>query len=443
VFLEILLILVLIVLNALLAMSELAILSARKPRLQQMAEGGHAGARAALDLAANPNRLLSTVQIGITLVGILAGAFAGATLAQHLARALEVDPWLTRHSEAIALTIVVVLTTYLTLVIGELVPKRLALGRPERIAVLAARPMRALSVAAAPAVRLLGFSTDLVLRLLHMRAPAEPSVTEDEVRVMVREGVRVGVFETAEQEMVENVFRMGDLRVHALMTVRPDIAWLDLDDPPERIHATIVEEGYSRYPVARGNLDQVVGFVRSKDLLARHLTGQPLDLQAVLRTPLFVPESVRALRVLELFKQQRTHMAIVLDEYGVTQGLVTHDDLLDAIVGDIAPLETAAELSAVRREDGSWLLDGTLTIEDAFLYLQVPPPPPSSDYQTLGGFVMTHLGAVPAPADHFEWGGVRFEVVDMDGRRVDKVLAVPPERSREPVRSAPPGGGRG
>ncbi|MCL6751621.1 hemolysin family protein [Nostoc sp. CCCryo 231-06] len=424
---EILIILVLIIVNGVFSMSEMAIVSARKVRLQQLANQGDVKAKAALKLAESPNHFLSTVQVGISLIGILTGAFGGATIANRLAVYIKLVPLLAPYSEPLSFGIVVLIITYLSLIVGELVPKRLALNNPEKIASIVAIPMQALSAITSPMVYLLSASTDLILRLLGITASTEPQVTEEEIKILIEQGTEAGTFEEAEQDMVERVFRLGDRPVSYLMTPRPDIVWLDLDDSPEENRHKMVDSAYSRYPVCQGGLDNVLGVIPVTDLLARSFRGEPLDLTVGLRQPIFVPESTRGLKVLELFKQTITHMALVVDEYGVIQGLVTLNDIMSEIVGDVPSTDGQDQPQAVQREDGSWLLDGMLPVEE-FLELFGMEQWESEErgsYQTLGGFVITHLGRIPAAADHFEWQSMRIEVMDMDGNRVDKVLVIP------------------
>ncbi|MFN6529627.1 hemolysin family protein [Nostoc sp. ChiSLP03a] len=424
---EISIILVLIIANGVFSMSEMAIVSARKVRLQQLANQGDAKAMAALKLAESPNHFLSTVQVGISLIGILTGAFGGATIANRLVVYVRLVPLLAPYSEPISFGIVVLIITYLSLIVGELVPKRLALNNPERIASIVAIPMQALAAIASPVVFLLSTSTDLILRVLGITASTEPQVTEEEIKILIEQGTEAGTFEEAEQDMVERVFRLGDRPVSYLMTPRPDIVWLDLDDSAEENRQKMVDSAYSRYPVCQGGLDNVLGVMPVTDLLARSFRGEPLDLTVGLRQPVFVPESTRGLKVLELFKQTITHMALVVDEYGVIQGLVTLNDIMSEIVGDVPSTDGQDQPQAVQREDGSWLLDGMLPVEE-FLELFGMEEWESEErgsYQTLGGFVITHLGRIPAAADHFEWQSMRIEVMDMDGNRVDKVLVVP------------------
>ncbi|HVG38593.1 MAG TPA: hemolysin family protein [Pyrinomonadaceae bacterium] len=420
---EITFLLLLLVANGVFAMAEIAVVSARKARLQQRAEAGDAKAQAALDLAAAPEHFLSTIQIGITLIGIFAGAFGGATIAEQLGAQFNRVPLLAPHGDAFALGLVVLTITYLSLVIGELVPKRLALNNPEGIAAAVARPLRALSRFASPAVRLLSVSGDVALRLLRVRPSADPPVTVEEIKVLLGQGAEAGIFAETEQDLVESVFRLADRRVKSLMTPRLEIVWLDVAEPPAEIRRRLTESPYSRFPVGQKNLDNLLGIVQAKDLLAQTLSGAAFDLKACLRRPLFVPESRTALHVLELFKTSHTHLALVIDEYGAVEGLVTMNDVLEAIVGEMAAAHDA-DPRAVRRDDGSWLLDGTLPIaelKDIFPLGELPAED-GARYSTLAGFIMSYLGRVPSTADHFEWDGLRFEIVDMDRRRIDKVL---------------------
>lgn len=422
--LEIAFILTLLLANGIFAMSELAIVSARKVRLQRMAKSGDANAQAALVLAESPERFLSTIQIGITLVGILAGALGGATIAEQLGAQIATVPTLARYGEAIGIAIVVLVITYLSLIIGELVPKRLALSHPERIAILVAGPMRKLSAVASPLVSILSVSTSAVLSLLRLKASTEPPVTEEEVKVLIEQGTQAGVFEEAEQEMIESVFKLTDRSVEALMTPRPNIVWLDINNP-EDVRLKVAQSHYSRFPVCRGSLDNPLGVVKAKDFLSHCLAGEPLDLQSILKQPLFIPESTTAMKALKMFKTARTHLALIVDEYGAVEGLVTTNDVLEAIVGDIGPVQRRIERGAVRRQDGSWLLDGALPVDEVkeILSLERLPGEERDSYCTLAGFVLYCFGHIPHEGEHFEWQGVRFEVVDMDGKRIDKVLA--------------------
>lgn len=422
---ELLVILLLILANGIFAMSEMSVVSARKPRLLDLAERGDRRARAALDLANSPNRFLATVQIGITLIGILAGAFGGATLARSLGEGLDRVPALAQYSQPLAFTLVVMMTAYLSLILGELVPKRLALNNPEAIAIQVAAPMRWLSAIAYPLVHLLSLSTEAVTNLFGISTHAENQfATEEEIKVMVRQGAEAGMFEAAEQDMVERVFHLADQYVGALMTPRLEIVWLNLSDPEEVNRRKIIETGNSRYPVCQDHLDNILGLAHVTDLIARSLAQEPIDLARNLRQPLFVPERTTALKVLELFKQSGTHMALVVDEYGVLQGIVTLNDVMEVLIGDLPFVDHNYEAPIVQREDGSWLIDGMVSIEKLkeVFNIEELPDEERGNYHTLGGFVITQLGRIPSAADYFEWGGFRFEVMDMDGNRVDKML---------------------
>jgi len=424
---ELVIVILLIIANGVFALSETAFVSARKVRLQQWANEGNVKAAAALELVNSPNRLLSTVQLGITLIGILAGAFGGASIAEAVAVYIGAISWLAPYSAAIALALVVLCITYLSLVIGELVPKRIALNNPERIAMFMVTPMRVLSTIASPFIHLLSISTEGILRLIGLRPSTEPPITEEEINVLLEEGTQIGTFEAAEQDMIERIFRLGDRRVSILMTHRPDIAWLDANDTPQEINQAIRESSFSRFPVCDGSLDNVLGMVHVKDLFQQCMTGQPLDLKAVLQEPVYVLESTSTLKVLELFKQTGTQAALVIQEYGDIEGLITLNDILEAIVGDISSREDIDHPQVVEREDGSWLLDGMLPIEELkdILHIRKLPEEASGDYNTVAGFVLLNLGHVPKVGEHFEWDRFRFEVMDMDGRRIDKVLVQP------------------
>jgi putative hemolysin len=423
---EALIILILILLNGFFAMTEIAVVSSRKVRLQQMAREGNHRAQAALDLVESPDRFLSTVQIGITLIGILAGAFGGATIAGGLAVLLKDVSWIAPYHQAVALALVVLVITYFSIVLGEIVPKRLALIHPEPIALAAAPVFKIIDLVGLPAVRLLSLSSDLVMKVLGVKKSQEPPVTEEEIKVLIEEGTQAGVFAETEKDMVKSVFRLADREVSVMMTPRLEVVWLDLADPWEINHRKIIETTYSRFPVGQGSLDNVLGIVRAKDALAFCLTHQALDLRKVMTTPLFVPETAPAFQVLDTFKRSRPHLALVVDEYGAIQGLVTLNDILEALVGEFSPADVPSEPEAVQREDGSWLLDGRLPIDELREMFGLTRLPLEEDggYQTLGGLVMTRLGRIPKTADHFDWGRYRFEVVDMDGKRVDKVLVV-------------------
>lgn len=419
---ETVVILLLITVNGLLAMSELAIVSSRRVRLQQMAQDGNYGAEVALELAETPNRFLSTVQVGITLVGIFAGAVGGATIAQALAQLLVQIPLLVPYADAISLFLVVGTITLFTVVLGELVPKRVALHNTERIATIIARPMRALSIVTWPIVRLLGLATDAVLTVFRLEAEPKTSLTEEEIRMLVEQGAQAGIIEEVEREMVESVFMLGDRPLEAIMTPRPEIVWLDVNAPQEEIRQIIKGSSHSRFPVCDGELDKPLGLVRAKDLLANCLSGERLTLGEVIQEPLFAPENAQALQVLERFRETGVHLAMLVDEYGGIEGLVTSFDILEAIVGDIPTMDEIDRPPIVQREDGTWLVDGLISMDDFRRAFDIGALPGEGTYQTVGGFVVFMLGSLPAPGNYFGYGGYRFEVADMDGRRVDKVI---------------------
>lgn len=416
----------LILANGVFAMAELAIVSARKARLEQRASKGDRAALQALRLAEDPNRFLSTVQVGITLVGTLAGAIGGAAIAEPLARRLATVPHLDGWAEPIAFGLVVVTITYMNIVLGELVPKRLALAAPERLARLTAPGLRLLAVAAIPVVKLLGASTELILRVIGIRHVTEPSVTEEDITLLVRQGMQAGVLEPAEHDMVRRVFRLGDRNAGALMTPRSDIVWIDLRDPPEEIRRKVTETPHTCFPVCDATLDDVLGVVRVKDMLPLGLAQRPPDLRGLLTMPLFLYEGTRGLKVLDTFKKSGHHFAVVLDEYGSVEGVLTLTDLLEAIVGDLPSPDEASVPRAVRRADGSWLVDAMLSA-DEFRDLVAHRDLPNGDYHTVAGFIISRLGHIPSIAETFTWDGLRFEVVDMAANRISRVRVAPVE----------------
>jgi putative hemolysin len=433
--LEIFAVFVLVLLNGVLSMSEISLVSAKPIRLKQRAEAGDRGAGKALELQESPVRFLSTVQVGITLVGVLSGAVGGAALGDEIGALIRRVPALAPYSDALGVSVVVLVITYLSLILGELVPKQLGLNAPEGIASVMARPLDFLSRISRPVVAFLDGSTRLVLFLLRVRPSEEPPVTEEEIRHLLDEGRKAGVFEPKEQEMVERVLRLGDMRVGELITHRSQMVALDIDAPPEANWARIIESGYSYFPVYQESLDNILGLVEVTDLLAKLLSGETPGLRSCLSEPLYLPESLPALRVLERFREKGHQVALVHDEYGGIEGIVTLNDVLQAIVGEI-PSPADTDPMVVRREDGSWLLDGTLPAGEleSLLRLTAAESQDLDEYQTLGGFIMGRIGRVPEPGDHFLWKAWRFEVVDMDGLRVDKVLLeeAPTEAVPEP-----------
>jgi putative hemolysin len=415
---EIAIIAVLILLNGVLSMSEAAMVASRKARLQQLANEGDKRSRTVLNLLEDPNVFLSTVQIGITLVGVLAGAVGGATLSVVLAGAFEQVPILAPYSGSLAIGTVVVTITILTIWLGELVPKRLALYRPEQIARTVARPMIIVSKIFSPLVKLMGIATDLALRVLGTKPSSDPPITEEELQVLIDQGTQAGIFEEAEHDMVEGVFSLGEQRIYSLMTPRTEIVWLDIDDTIDEIRTKISENEYSRFPVRQDTLDVILGIVKARDLLVASLSEGTIRLKQLLKPAFYIPETMSAARALEIFKEKGTEMLLVIDEFGGLQGLLTVHDIIEEIVGEIE-LE---EPQATQRQDGSWLLDGMLEVDEFKEIFKLPVLPHEREYETLSGFVMMSLGRVPQTADQFEWHDLRFEVIDMDGRRVDKVL---------------------
>lgn len=409
---------VLIMINGVLAMSEAALVASRKARLQQRLNEGDKASGAVLHLLERPNVFLSTLQIGITLISVLAGAFGGATFASVLEAQFLRVPVLQEYAQSLGLGIVVLIITILTLWLGELVPKRLGLNSPERIARVVAGPMLLISGVFSPLIKLMGAATDLVLKILGVSASKDSPVTEEELQVLLDQGRQAGVFEESEQDMVEGVFRIGDQRVYSLMTPRTEIFWLDITDGTEEVRKKIAECPYSRFPVRDQTLDNVVGVVRARDLLLSNLAGEKINLRHNLHPAIFIPETAQASQALEMFKGGKAELMLVVDEFGAVQGLITVNDILSEIVEGIG----TDEPQATQRQDGSWLLDGKLTIDDFKEIFHVRDLPEEEGYETLGGFIMSSLGRIPQPTDRFEWNGLRLEVMDMDGRRVDKVL---------------------
>ena len=428
---EIVIILVLLVANGIFAMSEIAVVTARRERLQQRAEDGDRRAAAALRLKDDSTHFLSTVQVGITLVGLFAGAYSGATLSEQLAGWLSQWAWMARYAEVTALAIVVSVMTYFSLIIGELVPKAIALHNPERVAGLVAAPVAAVARLATPVVRLLTASTNLVLSAIRLRHAPEHAVTEEEIRSLIKQAALTGDVAPVERQIVEQVFRLGDRRVSAIMTPRHDIDWIDVHDGVDGLRQHLAAGRHPRLLVCDGALDTVLGQVHVEELLEPLLAGDAIDLRALLKPPLFVPATMSVFRMLETFRSSRVHIAVVLDEFGAVEGLVTPTDILEGLVGGM-PVEAHAHDGPITtREDGSWLVDGTTPIEDLEGRIPLPAIPESEHgaYQTIAGLVMTRLAKVPRAGDHFAWGSFRLEVVDMDGRRIDKVLISP---KREP-----------
>jgi len=406
-------------------MSEAAIISSRKARLMNMAKKGDKKAKIALDFVEHPNSFLSTTQVGITLIGIFAGAYSGATLAELLQGMLQNIIFIGHYAKEISFIIVVVAITIVNLVIGELVPKRIALNNPEKVARLSVYLMKALSVVGMPFVAFLSFMTDLILKIIHLKPSEEPSVTEDEIKALIAHGTKEGVFDSAEQSMVEGVFSLGDYKINVLMTPRTKITWLDINEPIEKNIEIIFDTKFSRFPVCDGSLEKILGIIRVKDILPVENIKSVAELKKFLIQPIFVSEGTKALKLLELFKDSKKHIAFAVDEYGSITGLLTLYDIVEAIVGDIPAYGRMEEPAITQREDGSFLLDGMLPISDFKELFQISalPQEDRKDFDTLAGFILKHTGKIPVTGEHFIWDTLYIEVVDMDGRRIDKVLA--------------------
>jgi putative hemolysin len=428
---EILAIVVLVGLNGLLAMSEIAVVSSRRVRLEQAAAQGNHGAQAAMALAESPTRFLSTVQIGITLIGILAGAIGERAIADDIASGLERVPGLARYSDSLATIVVVLLLTYFWLIFGELVPKRLALNHPEAIAAVVAVPMRMLSWLTAPLVHAVSLTTDFCLILIRSRRGEQQEVTHADIRGMIEHGARSGVIHEREQELVERVFRLGELRVASLMIPRTEIDWLEADFTADRVRVAIAASPHSHFPVCQGGLDKLIGVVHVKDLVKHGLLGGTVQLTALARPPVFVPSSTPALMLLERFQETGRHFAFVVDEYGGIEGLITLNDLVESALGEITHADDRDGPMAVERGPNAWVIDGRMAIAGLrkLLNLQTLPREDVADYETIGGMVMAHLGRVPRVGDGFEWEGWRFEVTKMERFRIGHVAVTrPPER---------------
>jgi putative hemolysin len=416
------LILLLIALNALFALSEMALVSSRSARLQGHVDERRKGARLALELHREPSRFLSTIQVGITTVGVLSGALGEAAIADPVAQWLQRFPVVAPHASGIALALAVVLITYLSVVLGELVPKRLALRAPEQIAMVVARPMRWLDRLSGPVVWLLSRSSDLVLSLLPGRAVQGPPVTDEEISALMEQGTEAGVFHAGEQQLVENVLRLDERRVSGIMTPRHEFVAIDLEAPEPAQRAMLAESVVNRIVVYQG--EELVGIVEATALLRDLVAGRPLDIGARLQQPLTVPETSTTSALLRVFREERAHFALVTDEYGEVEGLVTDSDLLEAIIAGAEDFESGSLPGVQRRDPNSWLVDGALGVDRfrELCELALPDEDESADYSTVAGLVLDRLGRIPVEAEVFEWRGLRFEVVDMDGRRIDKVL---------------------
>ena len=433
---ELLLLPLLILINGVFALSEIAVLSAREARLRALADQGRPGAGSALGLKRNPTVFLSTIQIGITMVGILSGAIGETALVEPLGRWLSTVPVLAPHADLLALAVVVIGLTWVSVVVGELVPKQLGLLQPERAATLVARPMRSLARIGRPLVWLLSTSSGLILRLIGAHRRPETGISDEEIRLLMAQGAEAGVFHRSEQVLVANVLRLDQQPVKAIMTHRKDIYTLDLNRSQEEQRETLGRFPYSRIIACRGGLDEVAGLLRTADLLPAALADAPLEIGRHLRPPLYLPEYLTTTQLLENFRKAQLQCALIVDEYGDIQGFVTLTDVLTAIVGEVPTARGTDDREIVRREDGSWLVDGGVAIERVRLLLALRrdlPGERARAYHTLGGFVIHVLGRIPQEAEYFEEQGFRFEVVDMDSTRIDRILITPAAPAAEPV----------
>ncbi|RZA15132.1 MAG: HlyC/CorC family transporter [Proteobacteria bacterium] len=425
---EFTIIVALALLNGALSMSEMAMVSARRMRLQKLASEGSSRAKTALALINEPSNFLAAIQIGITAIGVFAGAFGGANIAEQLQGMLETYPIVAPYAEGMSIGSVVFVVTLLSLVLGELVPKRLALGHADTISLFVAKPIRGLAWIATPAVKCLSLLTEGILKLLRYKDPTDGGVTEDEVRMMVEQGTETGVFEKSEESIIKRTFRLSDQRVDEVMTQRLQLVSLDIEDPLEDNLKKIVQSNHTFFPIYEGTIDKVIGIVSVKKLFGQHIAGFPINLRNVMEEPLFVAESTAALKLLEMFKSSGKHFAIIIDEYGGLSGVATIMDMLEGIFGDMPDASQGGYDEFFQREDGTWLVDGISNLTKVEDVIGFPEKNfLGTEYQTLGGFLMGELGRIPVVGDTIAFKSYRFEVMDMDGNRVDKVLiTVPP-----------------
>jgi len=414
--------------NGFFAMSELALVSARRTKLIQIAEETNSkGAKKAIELAKDPDAYLSVVQVGVTINTIVAGAFSGATMSEKLGAVLNDIIWISPYGDKVAFIIIVGVVGYLTLIIGELVPKKIALTYAEPIAIRVALIMGAIAKIIAPFIWVLKFSTNIILKIIRLDKKKDVIVTEDEVKTLIAEGTKKGIFKPAEKDMIEGVMRISDWNVRTIMTPRIDMVWLSKEDDLQESLQEILESGYSRFPVALGDMEEVIGIVYAKDLLNAFLKKDVLDFDKIMRTPLIVPDTTSVLRLLDMFKENSKHIAIIVDEYGSVEGMISLTDILEAITGNLPEVGQEKDEEAIQREDGSWLLDGMIPIDEVETIIGMKHMRDSGEYHTLAGFVLDEMGHIPKAGEYFMWNNARFEVVDMDGRRIDKVLIILPD----------------
>ena len=424
-YINILIIFILFIFNAIFAMYEIAMVSSKKTRLVARAEDGQKGASVAMELLQDPDQqYLSAIQIMITMIDTLAGGIGGSQLSRPLAEVFKRVNWLAPFAEIAALIIVVIIITYFSIVLGELIPKRIAVSKPEDVVTKLSPMIRGLTNAVRPLTKLLSGSTNLGIKIFNIDVTREPAITEEELKGYIQEGRQTGVFDEAEQTMVDGVFRFTDRRVDAIMTPHTELDWIDLDDDNDTIVKELMESNYSRLPVAHGDLDRSMGYINTKDLLGVDIHDPQFKLEDYIREPLFFPGNMQAVKAFEQFRETGIHHALVLDEYGGVEGFVTLYDVLEAIVGDIPLDEFDKEQDVVQRSDGTWLVDGLIPIDELKEIMRVDELPEENQagFQTLSGFVMNQMGRIPKTGQFFEWEHWRFEVVDMDGHRVDRVL---------------------
>lgn len=414
----------LILFNGLLAMAEIAIISARKSKLRHRASEGDKRAKGALELSMNPNKFLSTIQIGITLIGVFAGAFGEATITDSVSAYISMIPFIGDYGRPISFVIVVIVITYLSLIVGEIVPKRIGLAYPEKIAIFMASPMNKLSRISAPMVTVLSATTEWVLKLMRLRAVAENVVEEEEIRHLIKEGAQRGILDVAEKDILERTFQLADKKVSSLMTRRKEIIWFNSNATYRHVKAIIKKDIFSHYPVCDGSIDDVIGIVHTESFLKRSLREDEVDILKHMKKPLFIPESMDALAALEAFKQSGLHIALIIDEYGSVQGLITVADIMEHIVGNIPTAGKADNLDINQRDENTWLVDGLVAADEfkEYFHLNKLPGEARGEYQTVAGFMMYMLKKMPSETDTVEWGSYRAEVIDMDGNRVDKIL---------------------
>lgn len=419
---EIIIILALFVLNGLFAMCEIALVSSRKSKLEQKAKQGTNGAKIALNVLKEPEKFLSTVQIGITLVGIIAGAYGAEAFTKDLQPHIEKIGFISPYAEQVSFVLIVIVITYFSLIIGELVPKSIALNNPESITIIFAPFMRGLSIVTYPFVAFLSLSTKLFLKMLRIKASNEPPVTEEELLYMIETGSQHGIIEKQESEIMHGVFRFGDRKADGVMTRRKDIVWINIAQSKEEIFANIFQSSYTKFPVCEGTLDKIIGVVSIRDILMYSENGKPFELKQHLVEPIFFPKGMSALKILDIFRKKKIHTGFVVDEYGGTEGLITLHDLVENIIGDLPEIGDEDEIKYIKRDDNSFLIDGEFDIEDLKKLLKLDSLPNEKNYVTLAGLIIHQLHSIPKAGDKFTLNDHIFEVMDMDGNRIDKVL---------------------